>query len=289
MEETPSKVPLNIESRYNTNKSSIQKVSRLDLEKVILVNQSPADQPLHIEDDFISVPFSVIKLAMAEGLARSIMEFGQEIFSKHEKEGVFGWRLHRKGYYIANLGTRLYAVMTSSTYYEGELIEVNSQILPHSEGILFSEKGMYSGAFERGKASGKGQFRELESKATYKGTWKEGGMVEGSIENSAFKYEGQFQNLLAHGKGKIAFKETSTTYSGRFEEGVFCDTKGFLESRHYIYEGGFVEGRKEGLGCLVEKELPQRDKKQKYRPPEQFEGKWHHDSFEGRLSITAKK
>ena len=60
---------------------------------------------------------------------------------------------------------------------------------------------------------------------------------------------------------------------------MYSDPKGFLESRHYIYEGGFVDGKKEGIGCLVEKELPQKDKKVKYRPPEQYEGKWHHDSF----------
>lgn len=93
------------------------------------------------------------------------------------------WRLHKKGYYINHVGGNLYALMTNTAYYEGELLELNSQILPTGEGILFSDKGMYSGTFEKGKAHGKGQFRELHSKAVYKGNWEGGVLVEGSIEN----------------------------------------------------------------------------------------------------------
>lgn len=72
IEETPVKPPKPEESRYNTNKSSLQKMSKLDLDKIVIITQSPPEKPLHIEDDFISVPFSVIKLAMSEHLRDSI-------------------------------------------------------------------------------------------------------------------------------------------------------------------------------------------------------------------------
>jgi hypothetical protein len=49
---------------------------------------------------------------------------------------------------------------------------------------------------------------------------------------------------------------------------------GLYESKDYIYEGQFRKGRKEGVGTLVENERNYRDKRVKYRPPEQFYGKW---------------
>jgi hypothetical protein len=160
--------------------------------------------------------------------------------------------------------------------------------LPTSDGILISEEGLYAGEFKAGLASGRGHFRDFELKAVFRGVWRDGSMVEGSIENESFRFEGQLHGGLAHGEGRVVFKESGYSYSGQFEEGLFHGKNGFLEGQNYIYEGGFEGGRKEGIGCLVEKEQKQRekkvqrDKRQKYHPAEEFEGVWHRDSFEGR-------
>jgi hypothetical protein len=53
---------------------------------------------------------------------------------------------------------------------------------------LLSEKGIYRGNFESGKANGIGSFREIETKTIFKGQWKNGVFVQGTVENSVFRF-----------------------------------------------------------------------------------------------------
>lgn len=45
-------------------------------------------------------------------------------------------------------------VLNSNIYYEGLLIEIGDDLVPHEEGILVNEKGVYTGNFTNGKANG---------------------------------------------------------------------------------------------------------------------------------------
>ena len=117
---------------------------------------------------------------------------------------------------MIRLGEQLYGVLNNNFYYEGELAEYGSQILPSNDGILISEQGIYVGSFDKGKADGKGTFKDLDLKAIYKGEWESGVLVQGSIENNAFRFEGPFQDALATGRGKLVFKEKEYTYQGGF-------------------------------------------------------------------------
>lgn len=60
--------------------------------------------------------------------------------------------------------------------------------MPANEGILITEEGLYAGSFKGGRACGKGQFRDVELKAVYRGTWKDGVMEDGTIENESFRF-----------------------------------------------------------------------------------------------------
>lgn len=82
---------------------------------------------------------------------------------------------------MIHLGNKLFGVLTAIFYYEGNLVEYGREILPDNEGILLTENGIYSGSFDKGKAAGKGVFRDIEQNTTYKGIWKDGTLVEGTI------------------------------------------------------------------------------------------------------------
>ncbi len=75
-------------------------------------------------------------------------------------------------------------VLNSNIYYEGLLIEIGDDLVPHDNGILVNEKGVYTGNFTNGKANGKGTFKDIESRSIFIGTWKEGRMISGTIETS---------------------------------------------------------------------------------------------------------
>lgn len=68
------------------------------------------------------------------------------------------------------------------------MIEIGDSLVPHNEGILVSENGVYTGEFINGKASGNGTFKDIKNRSIFKGIWKEGKMIEGSIETADFKF-----------------------------------------------------------------------------------------------------
>lgn len=65
---------------------------------------------------------------------------------------------------------------------------MGDDFVPHNEGILVSEKGVYTGEFINGKANGKGSFKDIQNRSIFKGIWKEGKMIEGTIETADFKF-----------------------------------------------------------------------------------------------------
>ena len=70
--------------------------------------------------------------------------------------------------------------------------------------------------------------------------------------------------------------------------GLFEDDNGYFESDSYDYSGGFKEGKKDGVGCLVEKERYIKRKNKKYRPQEEFEGYFEADTYKGRTKGLPK-
>lgn len=48
--------------------------------------------------------------------------------------------------------------------------------MPVGDGVLITENGLYSGTFKRGKANGKGVFKDVDFKAHFRGTWKDGAL-----------------------------------------------------------------------------------------------------------------
>ena len=65
-------------------------------------------------------------------------------------------------------------------------------ILPDVKGTLIDKDGMYEGQFYKGVAQGKGKYISKLTHATYNGTWDNGILSKGSIENDCFKFKGGF-------------------------------------------------------------------------------------------------
>lgn len=67
-------------------------------------------------------------------------------------------------------------------FYEGEAIDDGSDsFIPHNIGVLVTEEGIYKGGFADGKAHGNGNFIDVATNTTFKGQWKDGEFVDGSI------------------------------------------------------------------------------------------------------------
>ena len=57
--------------------------------------------------------------------------------------------------------------------------------------MYISTKGVYAGTFSNGVACGRGKF--IGEKVRYEGEWKDGRIVEGSLETKQFKFRGKFE------------------------------------------------------------------------------------------------
>lgn len=51
----------------------------------------------------------------------------------------------------------------------------------------------------------------------------------------------------------IQYIENNASYKGHFRHGIYEDEEGYFECDMYYYSGAFKEGKKEGIGCLIEK------------------------------------
>ena len=93
-----------------------------------------------------------------------------------------------------------------------------------------------------------------EKIVVYKGEWKNGILISGNIKNENFKFKGTFVNGIAEGPGAIKFFKTNALYKGTFRDGKY-NTKGaraIYKTEDYIYQGEFLDGKKEGNGILTE-------------------------------------
>ena len=73
---------------------------------------------------------------------------------------------------------------------------------------------------------------------------------------------------VAYGEGRMKYKTQKAAYKGNFKDGLYEDEDGYFEADYYDYSGAFREGRKDGIGCLIEKERYLKGKNKKYRPQE---------------------
>lgn len=89
--------------------------------------------------------------------------------------------------------------------------------------------------------------------------------------------------------GAIQIKKTKSTYVGNFHKGEYHDEKGKYNSKAYYYEGGFVNGMKEGNGVLIQKPKQHIDKRVKYRPPEAFDGQYIEDYYVTQRAIRERR
>ena len=127
---------------------------------------------------------------------------------------------------------------------------------------------MYHGNFKNGVAHGQGAYCDniLHTKNT--GLWINGQLRKGEIDNQYYTYNGQFVQGVANGEGQLKYKQQKAFYKGHFKQGLYEDETAYFQSDYYDYSGGFKEGRKEGIGCLIEKERYLKGKNKKYRPQE---------------------
>lgn len=66
-------------------KGSEQKVSRINLDSMVVISQSNNGLH-HIIDDLIEVPYSVVRLTISDRLKHTLKEFGQDFMQKYDKE-----------------------------------------------------------------------------------------------------------------------------------------------------------------------------------------------------------
>ena len=160
-------------------------------------------------------------------------------------------------------------------------------ILPDVKGVLITKVGVYEGQFHKGKAQGKGQFitrptgLRNDKIIKYKGIWKNGILVSGTITNDHFKFKGTFVNGIAEGQGAIKFKDTHSIYKGDFKDGKYHaqGTRAIYKTEDYIYQGQFIDGKKEGKGILTQYDKKTIKKGAKYRPSDTFDGQWIDDYY----------
>jgi deoxyxylulose-5-phosphate synthase len=92
------------------------------------------------------------------------------------------WRLTKKGHYVSVINPAFISLFTEKMFYEGEVIdEGNDGFTPDNLGVLVTEEGIYKGGFSKGKAHGSGTFIEAASKTTFKGEWRDGVFLHGTI------------------------------------------------------------------------------------------------------------
>lgn len=70
------------ENSTTANKTSDQKLSKINFDDLIVLNHTPKDFH-HIMDELIEVPYHVIRLTMTDKLKKSVAEFGEEVFFKY--------------------------------------------------------------------------------------------------------------------------------------------------------------------------------------------------------------
>jgi hypothetical protein len=83
--------------------------------------------------------------------------------------------------------------------------------------------------------------------STYYGQWENNKWKNGKYDSKNFIYEGEFKNGLFHGNGKYDSKKDNFSYEGEFENGHFIHGE-YKAADGYVYTGGFINGKKEGLG-----------------------------------------
>jgi hypothetical protein len=62
------------------------------------------------------------------------------------------------------------------------------------------------------------------------GSWENGNLIHGTVENYLYEYKGDFKNRQPHGAGKLLIKATKTSYTGQFKDGKFHGSGGFYET-----------------------------------------------------------
>jgi hypothetical protein len=113
-------------------------------------------------------------------------------------------------------------------------------ILPDVRGTLITKDGVYKGEFRKGKAEGQGEFCSMpknDKVVTYKGEWKNGILISGTIKNDSFKFKGTLENGIADGPGAIKFLKTNAIYKGNFKNGLYNThgAKAVFKTEDYIY------------------------------------------------------
>lgn len=68
--------------------------------------------------------------------------------------------------------------------------------------------------------------------------------------------------------------KTNSLYKGYFKDGKYhaIGDPATYKTEDYIYIGDFVDGKKEGNGCLTENKYKKFKVGAKYRPPDVFDG-----------------
>jgi hypothetical protein len=121
----------------------------------------------------------------------------------------------------------------------------------HGEGELLEDNGdIYQGGFANGLSNGQGLATFADGRI-YQGQFIDGNLTgQGDYRDGEVIYTGEFKNWLFSGKGRYQFKKM--IYVGDFLQGRFHGVGSQVFGDDLSYEGGFIDGKYNGSGILLE-------------------------------------
>ncbi|KAM0844649.1 hypothetical protein ACQ4PT_056901 [Festuca glaucescens] len=139
-------------------------------------------------------------------------------------------------------------LLPSGEFYQGDL----RGDLPHGQGkFLWTDGGMYEGAWARGRAAGRGKF-SWPSGATYEGDLA-GGYMHGQgtyIGEFGDTFAGLWANNLRHGRGTQAYAN-GDVYDGHWRDGLQDGHGRYIWRQGHEYIGTWKAGEMHGCGTVI--------------------------------------
>tara|TARA_Y100001970_G_scaffold222520_1_gene273719 strand:- start:8320 stop:8820 length:501 start_codon:yes stop_codon:yes gene_type:complete len=144
------------------------------------------------------------------------------------------------------------------SFYEGEMKDE----LFHGKGFFKDSNFEYVGEFENGIFEGHGEIKYLDG-TKYIGDFEKGEESYGTLlMSNGNKYEGEWKCRTWYGKGNLEFKDihgNKKKYIGYFENGMMHGKGQITEADGIVYEGEFINNRKNGIFILIDNEGGRRE------------------------------
>jgi len=175
--------------------------------------------------------------------------------------GIFSANVNHKRKEDSNIENTAVTSGTTRVYYDwgsgiytGDLKDEE----PHGHGTINYDDGKkFVGEFMNGQAHGHGVYYRADGSVLFDGTYKSGQRVDGTVTyDNGSKYTGTFSyDGSPHGQGIYRDKNGDVLFKGEYSYGYRENGYGKEESDYYTFEGEYKNGRWNGTGTIIWKNV----------------------------------